>query len=183
MEKCRLDTLKKIIKLETEMFLKVPTGKEPPCREDIDSFKIHRKSQFSVWSEKTCLSYINDLIDAESRGENLLTLKYARMDNLIPPRSDNILIDRIIKRLVEWQKEMLAKYPNTMEGARNIDGFTKYLRAELETYSYTTIKCLWDDVEFYIKKGVNMSLELYKALALSAGYNTLNEMEAAQKSK
>jgi len=84
MQTCSQGTIEKIIKLETEMFLKVPTGKEPPCRERIDSFIIHRKSQFSVWSEKTCLSYVHDLIEAKSRKENLMTVKYARMDNLIP---------------------------------------------------------------------------------------------------
>jgi len=182
-KKCGKDTIEKIIKLEKEMFLRVPTRNNPPCREDIEAFKIHRKSQFSVWSEKTCQSYIKDLIKAESIGENLMTLKYARMDSLIPSPSENVLIDRMVRQFIEWQREVIDRYPNVMKDARNIDSFAKYLKAEMQTYSDKTIEYLWGDVKSYIKKGSNMSLELYKALANLAGYKTLKDMEAVLESK
>ena len=183
MKKCGKDTIEKIIKLEKEMFIRVPTRNNPPCREDIEAFKIHRKNQFSVWSEKTCQSYMKDLIEAEFKGDNLMTLKYARMDNLILSPSGNVLIGRIISQFIEWQKEVIDEYPNVMKGARDIDGFAKYLKAEMQTYSDKTIEYLWGDVKSYIKEGSNMSLELYKALANLAGYKTLKDMESALKSK
>jgi hypothetical protein len=47
-----------------------------------------------------------------------MTLKYARMDNLIPPLSTNPRIGRIRDRFLDWQRQVISRYPNIMRGAR-----------------------------------------------------------------
>lgn len=68
-----------------------------------------------------------------------MTLKYAHMGKLIPPLSQNTLIDEIVAMQIEWQKEISAKYPNLMRrvctgddelGGGGFTSFAIYLRAE-----------------------------------------------------
>src|SRR6056297_729835 len=100
MEKEKNSVLHKILDFEVDMFRRVPTGEEPSCRAHLENMKLHRRGQFSTWSEKTCESYLEDLREAERKGINLMTIKYARMDELIPVYSDNPLIPRIVDRFV-----------------------------------------------------------------------------------
>jgi hypothetical protein len=139
--------------------------------------QLHRRGQFAGWSLETCASYLEDLKRAKAAGKNLMTLKYARMDDLIPPLSQNPLIPRIRERFLQWQKEVIERYPNVMRGARDLDDFSNYLGAELETYSDETLKLLYADVEACRRDGGNMSLEVYQFLAGQSGYASLDQME------
>lgn len=177
MEERKNRIIHKILDIEVDMFRRVPTGEEPSCRAHLDDMKLHRRGQFSVWSVETCESYLEDLKAAEERGENLMTIKYARMDNLIPPYSSNPLIDTIVDRYVEWQEEMIEKFPNIMRGGRDIEDFKNYLRGELETYSDRTLELLNRDTEKYKKDSRNMSIEVYDYLAGQSGYTSIEEME------
>lgn len=169
--------VEQILEIEVQMFLSVPTDREPPCRAHLEDMQLHRRGQFAGWSPATCASYLQDLRRAERAGENLMTLKYARMDDLIPPLSENPLIVQIRRRFLRWQEEVIRRYPNIMRGARDLDDFSNYLGAELETYSDATLELLAADVEACHRGGGNMSLEVYRFLAGQAGYASLEQME------
>jgi hypothetical protein len=169
--------VEQILEIEVEMFLRVPTDQEPSCRAHMEDMQLHRRGQFAGWSRETCASYLDDLKRAKAAGRNLMTLKYARMDDLIPPLSRNPLIPRIRERFLQWQKEVSARYPNIMRGARDLEDFSNYLGAELETYSDETLELLYADVEACDQVGGNMSLEVYRFLAGQAGYASLEQME------
>lgn len=171
------ETIGKILELEVEMFLAVPTDEEPPCRSDIENMRIHRSGQLSSWSEDACSSYLEDLRSARDKGINLMTIKYARMGKQIPPYSLNPRIDQIVDIYRQWQAEVLQRYPNVMSGGRDIDDFQVYLRSELETYSDRTLEILWTDVRGSREAGRNMSADVYKHLAGRAGYQSLEDME------
>ncbi len=178
MDKGKNSVVHKILDLEVDMFRRVPTGEEPSCRAHLDDMKLHRRGQFATWSLETCRSYLQDLERAEERGINLMTIKYARMDNLIPPYSENSLIAEIADTFTTWQREILDKYPNIMRGGRDIEGFSVYLRAELETYSDETLELLHRDVEKFKQEGRNMSIQVYDYLAQQSGYESIDELEA-----
>ena len=169
--------VERILEIEVEMFLSVPAVREPECRSRIEDMKLHRRGQFAGWSEETCASYLEDLQRAKTEGKNLMTLKYARMDDLIPPLSTNPAIGRIRDRFVDWQRQVISRYPNIMRGARDLDGFAAYLEAELETYSDRTLELLRADVEACSRAGGNLSLEVYRLLAEQAGYDSIEAME------
>ncbi len=98
-----------ILDLELNMFLTVPSRYPASCQKAPDAFRLHRGAQFSVWSEETLQSYLDDLLEAKEKGQNLMTLKYARMENLIPPLNVNPIIDMIVQMETEAQREMLYK--------------------------------------------------------------------------
>ncbi len=181
MEKKKKELISRILDIEVDMFLRVPTAEEPSCRSHMEDMKLHRSGQLFSWSEATCDSYLQDLQAAVEKGENLMTIKYARMDNLVPPRSDNPLITKITEKYALWQEEILKDFPNVMRGGRDMEGFRLYFSCELETCSDRTLELLWNDVNDALLKGVNMSGSVYKYLARQAGYETLEAMEESLK--
>ena len=88
--------LEKIIELELEMFLAVPADGTYSCQEDPEGFRLHRRAQFSIWSEDTLQSYLDDLYRAKKKAINLMTIKYARMDDLLPAENSNPQIEEIV---------------------------------------------------------------------------------------
>ena len=145
------ELLEEILEIELEMFLSVKAKGNPSCQEDPESFRVHRGAQFRVWSERTQESYLGDLKKAREEGINLMTLKYARMEGLIPRRNTNPLIDDIAVLQYTWQMQMFEKYPHMMAGARDLSStddteyrtsFETYLKGELETYSDETLASL-----------------------------------------
>jgi hypothetical protein len=169
--------VQRILEIEVDMFRRVRTGEEPSCRAFMEDMKLHRRGQFSSWSGETCASYLADLERALAEGQNLMTMKYARMDNLIEPLSTNPLIHRIRDRYVAWQGEVHRDCPNTMRRGRDLQDFANYLGCELETYSDTTLHLLWYDVEAATRDGRNLAREVYESLARQSGYDTLEDME------
>lgn len=172
-------TIGRILDIEVDMFQRVPTAEDPSCRAGLDGMKLHRRGQFATWSPQTCESYLQDLRAAEERGDNLMTIKYARMDDLIPPYSENPIIDEILGHYTAWQREILRDYPNLMRGGRDMEDFAAYLRGELETYSDRTLELLKKDVEGYLSRGENMSKAVYEYLARQSGYESLDRLEEA----
>ena len=186
------EILKKIIDIELEMFIAVNSRQESGCQKHPESFRLHRWVQFLPWSYEALLSYLNDLIRAKSEGQNLMTLKYARMENLIPNINRNPLIDKIVSIQHNWQSEMFSKYPYFMRGARPLSStvktsmmtsFETYLRGELETYSDKTLSLLFADIEYMIDKGINMAEETYKALVRASGIKSLEEAEKLKRKR
>jgi len=50
-----------------------------------------------------------------------MTLKYARMENLIPPLNENPIIDAIVEMALEAQRGMLLRYPNILSHGRPLE--------------------------------------------------------------
>jgi len=182
--------IKEVLDRELKMFLTVPTLQKASCQEDPESFRLVRGSQFYIWSEKTIESYLNDIKKAEEKGKNLMTLKYARMDNLIPKLKDIPLVDKIVEIQLEWQKEMFNKYPCMMGRARPLSSsddtsfatsFETYLRGELETYSEKTLSLYYGDVRAGFKKGENMMEKMYIYMVKQLGYHSLDDAETTAK--
>lgn len=178
-----------IVELELEMFLAVPADGSYSCQQDPAGFRLHRKAQFSIWSEDTLRSYRGDLHRANTDGINLMTAKYARMQGLIPVKNRNPLIEEIITIQSRWQAAMSQKYPYLMAGARHQSqadestdetSFETYLKGELETYSDATLELLHRDVIQLDKKGVNGSEKIYDNLVKEMGYDSLAAAERAQ---
>ena len=184
----------KILEIELKMFVSVPSLQKASCQEDPDGFRVMRSSQFAAWSENTLDSYYNDLKEAVAHGKNLMTLKYARMDNLIPPLHEsaevNRMIDDIIIIQVNWQQDMILKYPALMGRGRPVEdennnhgltSFKTYLRCELETYSLITLTFLFQDVMQCNAQKINMTEKVYKLLVKGLGYESLEEAEEQTK--
>jgi len=179
----------KIVESELEMFQSVPADRNYNCQQDPAGFRLHRQAQFTIWSEDALRSYRNDLDQAEEDGVNLMTIKYGRMQNIIPGENLNPLIDKIIAVQLEWQAEMMRQYPNLMAGARRLAqsedsedavSFETYLRGELETYSDATLALLHRDVLDYAQAGVNGSEKIYDHLVKEMGFDSLTAADRAQ---
>ena len=175
-----------ILEMELGMFLSVRSERKASCQDYPESFKLHRRAQFSAWSHGTLASYLDDLRRAQEEGDNLMTYKYARMQNLIPRENTNPLIDEIVRIHFGWQEEMFRKFPAFMGGARPISeaaggsgttSFETYLKGELESYSDRTLELLHADMAAKLARGVNMSEEVYEYLARESGYSSLAEAE------
>jgi len=108
-----------------------------------------------IWSEATLESYLSDLEEAKEAGRNLMTEKYARMENLITSLDPEVppLLDKIVEAECKWVEELLQKYPGT-KLARPIYSWQDtpyatssetYSRGELATYSKRTLELYWAD--------------------------------------
>ena len=186
----REELITRIVELELEMFLAVPADGSYSCQQDPEGFGLHRRVQFSIWSEAALQSYLADLHGAKEDGINLMTIKYARMQDLIARENRNPLIAEIIGIQHRWQEEMVQKYPYLMAGARhlpesddNAEGtsFETYLRGELETYSDDTLALLHRDVIQLQKMGINGSEQIYELLVKELGYDSIEAANQAQK--
>jgi hypothetical protein len=180
----------KIVELELDMFLAVPSDGIYSCQQDPDGFGLHRRVQFSIWSEDALQSYLDDLNRAKEDGINLMTIKYARMQDLIARENRNPLIAEILTIQYRWQEEMVRKYPYLMAGARHLPGsddtaeetaFETYLIGELETYSDDTLALLHRDVIKLKEMGINGSEEIYEHLVKELGYDSIEAANQARK--
>ncbi|MCD6272538.1 MAG: DUF4125 family protein [Deltaproteobacteria bacterium] len=182
--------INRILKRELEMFLTVPTLQKASCQENPEMFRIVRSSQFVSWSIETLESYLQDLKSAEKNKINLMTKKYARMDNLIEKIKENPAMDEIVDIEIEWQKEMFEKFPCLMGSARALrssedtpsaTSFETYLRGELETYSDTTLTFLLKDVKNYFEKNENMMMKNYLDMVKQLGYTSIEDAEETKR--
>jgi hypothetical protein len=169
--------IRKVVALEAEMFVCVRSSLEAPCQQDLEAFSLHREAQVYPWSEKTLKSYLSDLLSAKQQGINLMTIKYARMGEQIPPYSCNPLIPELVEQFLSWQIETKKIFPNLMQGSRTIEDFCNYLASELETYSDQTLSLLNLDVAFFLVGGKNMTVSTYERMAHGYGFSSLHAME------
>jgi hypothetical protein len=182
--------IERILDLELNMFLNVRSEVPVSCQDNPDGFRLHRRAQFSVWSEETLRSYHDDLLDAEQQGRNLMTLKYARMENLIPPLTVNPIIDAIVQMALEAQRVMLERYPNILSQGRPLEdngsastSFATYLRGELETYSDRTLELLHRDIQQIGERGENWAIQTYTHLFRELGHESLDAVEERLRQK
>ncbi len=181
----KAELIDQILKLEFDMFQRVPTLSPTACQESEGGFRLMRGSAFETWSEATLDSYNEDLLQAVQEERNLLTEKYARMDDLIPCMNFNPIIDDIVKIESEWQVEARRKYPHILGGGEVCEagGFEIYLHSELETYSDQTLDLYYRDTTEALKQGGNLSEERYLKMSLKLGYGSLEEHENALKTQ
>ncbi len=188
----RDELIQEILEKELQMFLSVRAQEPVSCQQDPEGFRMTRAAQFSVWSEQTLASYREDLEKAVEQGQNLMTLKYARMEDLIPKLHDDILVDNLLDQIVAiqlaWQKEIMAKYPYLMKRGRPLEegeealqttSFVNYLRGELETYSADTLAHLYRDVTESLANDRNLTQAIYENMVKSHGYASIEEAEKA----
>jgi len=175
-----------ILELELEMFVNVRARYPVSCQQDPESFRIHRGSQFSVWSEATLQSYRDDLVRATADGRNLMTLKYARMEGQIPPLNDSPVIDEIATMELEFRERTQTQYPCFIARGRPLanddsgaTSFVDYLKGELETYSDQTLQLLLADLKACHARGENWTEAIYQTLVKKLGYESLEQVEAA----
>ena len=176
--------IQEVIDRELDMFLNVPAREPASCQENPGAFRFYRGGLFSVWSEPALESYRDDLIRADAKGLNLLTLKYARMENSIPPLSENPLIDKIMEIEIAWAKALAAKYPKLHGRGRPIDedgprgtSMKTYLRGELETYSDNTLALYYQNQIQFLERKENLAEKVLLATVAGAGYGSLQEAE------
>ena len=185
-KKNKNEIIEEILAIELEMFLSVPTVFKYRCQQYPDHFKLHRRAQFAPWSLPALESYLHDLENIKNAGKNVMTMKYARMDDLVGVLNSNPLVDVITKQHCEWQRAMKAKYPGIISKGRPISSqedddsmisFETYMRSELETYSDDTLKLLYADIQEKIAQGINMTEEVYENLVQQLGYRSLEDAE------
>jgi len=174
-QKKRQKLITDIVERELVMFLQVRTAIPSLCQERPETFRTMREMSHTVLSSDTLASYLKDLKQAEKKGRNLLTEKYARMDNVIPPLSDNPLIGEIVAIEADWMETLKQRYPKTFRGNRT--PFEIYLCSELETYSDATLTLYHRDVASALQKGENLAEERYRLLFESLGYDGIDQVE------
>jgi hypothetical protein len=175
-----------ILEIELVMFITINPQKTGCYQKYPDSFRLHRRAQFLPWSLETLGSYLEDLRDAQDINNNLIRLRYARMQSLIPRQNASPVIDEIVRLKMYWQNEVYQKYPAVMNDARQITkedktavmrSFETLFRGELETYSNRTLELLYADLLNKLQQGVNLSEEVYECLVRDSGYPSLAEAE------
>ncbi len=169
------ELIKEIVDEEYRMFKSLFIKNSDRCKDNPKTFKLVRWAYFSVLSNETLQSYLNDLKEARKHGRNLLEEKYARMDELIPQIKENPLIDEIVTIRLNWMKELASKYPHVFE--MNEKSFANYLRSELETYSDRTLELIYKDLKEALKRGRNLLKDQYEYIFSKIGYNSLEEVE------
>lgn len=179
MSKSKNRLLRKIIKLEFEMFENVRAIQPSLCQEKPGSFRLMREMNHSVLSNDTLKSYLKDLKTARLKGRNLMTEKYARINNIIHPINLNPDIQKIVSTELEWFKEFSEQYPYIINKKPNY--FSKYLSCELETYSNRSIELYIKDIEIAQKVGINLVKQRFKYLVKKLGYTSLDEFESKRK--
>jgi len=196
--------IKNVMALEWEQFDKVHNeGGRASCQDDHETFKIMRLSQYMTWSEELLKSFYNDLRNAEERGWNLITEKYARMmKNTDPVQYSRIeaelpvlseerkkLQEVIIGIQVSWMEKFAAEYPSISGGARSIHSYDDstyntsyetYLRGEISTYSDETFMLYAGFIRGALNAGRNISREIMKNTTVLYGYSSLDDAEAKQ---
>ncbi|MFA4916392.1 MAG: DUF4125 family protein [Syntrophales bacterium] len=151
--------LENIIEIELDMFQRVRSAGPSLCQESPETFRVMREMTFSVFSMETLKSYLGDLQKAKADDRNLLTEKYARMQNLIPPIKTNPAIKDIVEIEARWMGELTKKYPKSFKAG--VSGFEIYLSSELETYSDKTLELYLTDISKAEEEGINLAEKRY----------------------
>ena len=176
----REDLLKEIVDIELRMFLAVESSIPSACQEQPETFKLMRSASFHVLSNETLESYLQDLNEAMEDDRNLMSLKYARIDDLVPCLNTNPVIDKIVEVEARWLEELAKRYPLVFKGQFDYAAGS-YLRSELETYSDRTLDLYFKDVSRALGKGKNLTEKRYTFIFQNAGYDSIDDVEAERR--
>ncbi len=178
--KSREELMHDIVAIELRMFLTVQIAGPTTCQEQPETFKLMRRAGFHVLSSETLESYLQDLQEALEEDRNLVSLKYARIDGLIPCLNDSNLIGEIVEIEERWLRELEGKYPLTFRSRADFAAGI-YLRSELETYSDRTLELYLKDLTKALDEGRNLTAERYTYLFKQLGYNSIDDMEQGRR--
>lgn len=191
--------IENILKIEWDMFSNVNNISGPaPCQKDEKTFRIMRSSQFNAWSERILQSYLDDLIRAEKAGENLMTLKYARMmqstspeefaliKDAIPPvdPEKTAYIEKIVEISMEWENALHKRYPAltsrgrpiySKEDSPYVTSAETYMKGELSTYSSNTLRRYHAFVLQKYSDGGNLYEEILLNTVKEYGFESLQQ--------
>ncbi len=177
--------LERVLDLEWDMFVCVKSDQPASCQSAPDKFRAIRGSVFSTWTAQMLEAYLVQLTEAAAQGRNLLTEKYARMDNLIPPLTEDPLIDDIVDINVYWQFELQQLYPalcrrccRDVNDAADGSNFSVYFRGELETYGERTLVLYYQNVQNAYEQNRNLTAEALLGLVQKSGYRDLEHAES-----
>jgi hypothetical protein len=203
----REDVINSIIEAEWKMFQEVPNmGGRAACQDDLETFRVMRAGQSAGWSDAMLESYLDDLNEAKKSERNLLTEKYARMmsstspleyaqiEHLLPPVDPEAshLIERIVRIVLEWEEELLEKYPYIINRGRplfstedsiTVTSMETYLKGELSTYSMRTLELYLDHIQKEQSENVNGSAVTLLYMIKQYGYDSLEEANEKIKSR
>ncbi len=193
------DFINRIVALEWDMFKTVYSlGGRAACQDNSKIFNIMRSAQMNAWSEDALESYLDDLLDAERQGRNLLTEKYARMMEFTDPEEyarlehmlpaidpDNMfLIDKITEIHMAWTKEVTEKFPYVRQNGRPaatesdtnyITSVETYLRGELATYSGKTLALYYQNLVAQKEANINGAQIVLEFMVKKHGYTSLED--------
>jgi hypothetical protein len=183
MEKNEL--LEHVLDMEWEMFAAVKSAQPVSCQSSPDKFRAIRGSVFEMWSDEMLASYLIQLTVSKMQGRNLLTEKYARMDNLIPPLTESPFLDEIVEINELWQNELQKNFPalykcccRSTEQTGDGRNFSVYLRSELETYGDNTLELYYAKIKHAYDQKRNLSIEALQHLIEKSGYKDLEHAES-----
>jgi hypothetical protein len=165
-----------IIALEQEMFEHINTYEHSPCQDRLKTFRLMRWMTHSVLSLDILQSYLEDLRQARDAGRNVMTEKYAHIDDLIPEgEGSRAVIERIVSAEDAWMTEVRQAFPRSFP--RGGEGFHTYISGELETLSPRTMSMLELYVDKAREQGRNLVRERYENLFRKLGYASLAAFE------
>lgn len=195
--------IEKIVKLEWEAFDKVDNeGGRAFCQDDWATFSIMRKSQYMEWNEPMLASFIEDFEQANAKGWNLITEKYARMEKTtspeeyekikdkLPPHTEeqDAIIEQIVAIQVGMMEDVAGKYPKLADNARTLHteddkpwdtSYETYLRGELGTYSERTLALYGMFIAEIAKADGNLAYNIISNTAKLYGYDSIEAAEAS----
>ncbi|MCR5736284.1 MAG: DUF4125 family protein [Eubacterium sp.] len=199
MEKEQL--IEKLIELEYEAFDKTRNvGGRAACQNDWPTFYIMRKSQYLTWNEEMLESFLSDFEEANARGWNLITEKYARMmkstnpaeydqiKEILPVQSEwqKNVIEQIVEIQVGWMEEFSKEHPNISSRARVIHtsedqmddtSYETYLRGEIGTYSEETLAKYAAFIVGLAKEKKNLAEMIMQNTIELYGYSSFEEIK------
>lgn len=197
------ELIDQLILLEWKAFDKVENvGGRADCQDNFLTFQVMRRSQYLTWNEELLASFIQDFLEANERGWNLITEKYGRMmESTAPEEFERIqgqlpeispekkaIIEAIVEIQVKWDEEFAKAYPRLSSQGRSIHtgednlyntSSETYLRGELSTYSDRTLGLYGAFIADYAKRGENLIKDTVKNTALLYGYSSLEAAEEA----
>ncbi|MBR5361217.1 MAG: DUF4125 family protein [Lachnospiraceae bacterium] len=195
--------IEQIVKLEWEAFDKVDNeGGRAFCQDDWATFSIMRKSQYMEWNEPMLASFIDDFVNANAKGWNLITEKYGRMEKTtspeeyekikdkLPPHTEeqDAIIEQIVAIQVGMMEDVAGKYPKLADNARTLHtaddkpwdtSYETYLRGELGTYSERTLALYGMFIAEIAKSGGNLAYNIISNTAKLYGYDSIDAAEAS----
>lgn len=196
-----MNLVNEIVELEWKQFdLVENVGGRASCQDDFSTFAIMRKSQYMTWPKVLLESYLNDLKEANQKGWNLITEKYARMmestsliefekikDQLPVLNSQRIqLQEQLINIQVSWMEEFKEKYPDIATNARVIHtyedqkddtSYETYLRGEISTYSDRTLVLYGRMIIDYVNRNKSYVEDIMRNTVQFYGYASVEDAQ------
>ncbi len=172
--------INRILEIELPWFLTVNPQLTSECQEHPEVFKLMRRAPFETWSERTLALHLEHLVDAQSKGRNLVREKYAKIENSMPCVNTSPALNNSVEIEEHWSEEAASKYPNILREEATA-GFIKYLRCELDTFSQETLESYCKDRLGAETEGRNLVTETYDRIAPKLGYSSIEEWNQQQR--